>query len=386
MKRDIIPHLADQTTIQEENVSAEVDVEEVVDLTSAPVDILDYFEELPVEEPLLNKDAAILSYNRAESSIPIVNDIHEQGISYSSNYSNQDCTNSASQALIRYDPLESYLNEIRHIPKLTKEEERELSVRYREKNDVAAGYRLVMANLRLVVRIAREYRNTLRNLLDIIQEGNLGLMHAVNQFDPYKGVRFPSYAVYWIRAYILRYLINNMRLVKIGTTQVQRKLFFNLQKEKANLEAAGFYPEAALLAQRLEVKESEVVEMQQRLALPDLSVDAPVNRDGDSGDYHDILPGHGYNAEQMVSELQFTEKLRSAVEEFKSRINDKEKAIVDLRLFTDEPKTLQELADMFEISRERIRQLETRVKKQLREYFTEEIGISPDTDWYNALI
>ena len=163
-------------------------------------------------------------------------------------------------ALVRYDPLQRYLAELRRYPLLSREEERRLAVRYKERHDLEAAYRLVTANLRLVVLIAREYQRAFRNLLDLIQEGNIGLMEAVKNFDPYRGIRFPSYAVWWIRAYIIRYIMNNWRMVKIGTTQAQRKLFFNLQKEKERLEAEGFVAGPALLAQRLDVKESEVVE------------------------------------------------------------------------------------------------------------------------------
>src|SRR5512143_843295 len=168
--------------------------------------------------------------------------------------------------LVRYDPLQRYLAEIRKYTLLSREEEHRLAVRYKEHQDIEAAYRLVTANLRLVVMIARNYQRAFRTLLDLVQEGNVGLMEAVKNFDPYRGVRFPSYAVWWIRAYIIRYVINNWRMVKIGTTQAQRKLFFNLQKEKDRLEAEGFRAGPKLLAQHLDVKEAEVVEMEQRLS------------------------------------------------------------------------------------------------------------------------
>jgi len=192
---------------------------------------------------------------------------------------------SSSKELVPYDPLQRYLAEIKRTRRLSREEEKDLAIRYREQGDLQAAYDLVVANLRLVVMIAREYQKNFKNILDLVQEGNIGLLEAVKKYDPYKGVRFSSYAVYWVRAYMLRYLINNVRLVKVGTTQNQRKLFFNLRKEKAKLEKEGFKPEAKLLAERLDVKESEVIEMEQRLALPDLSVDAPVSGDPDSSDY-----------------------------------------------------------------------------------------------------
>ena len=150
-------------------------------------------------------------------------------------------------------------------------------MQYHEKQDVQAAYSLVSSNLWLVVKVAREYEQAARSLLDLIQEGNIGLMEAIKNFDPYRGVRFPSYAVYWIRAYMIRFIISNLRMVKIGTTQAQRKLFFNLKKEKEKLEREGFYAAPKLLAERLQVKESEIVEMEQRLGGNDVSFDAPLS-------------------------------------------------------------------------------------------------------------
>ena len=286
---------------------------------------------------------------------------------------------SDSKDLARSDPLQRYLAEIRSTPTLTKEEEHELAVRYFKLADKQAGYKLVMANLRLVVMIAREYQRNVQNVLDLVQEGNLGLLEAVKHYDPFRGIRFPSYAVYWVRAYMLRYLINNLRLVKIGTTQAQRKLFFNLQKEKDKLEAEGFVPEAKLLAERLNVKESEVIDMEQRLALPDLSVDAPISGDEeDGGDYHNLLADSGLSAEDQIVDGQFSRALRSAVEEFKLSLSDKEQAIVDLRLFTETPATLQDIAERFDLSRERIRQLESRLKERLKVYLVERLQLGSD--------
>ncbi|HYV33107.1 MAG TPA: sigma-70 family RNA polymerase sigma factor, partial [Candidatus Binatia bacterium] len=167
----------------------------------------------------------------------------------------------ADTALVPYDSLQRYLAEIRRYPLLSPAEEHDLAVRYKEYGDIEAAYRLVTANLRLVVMLARNYQRAFRNLLDLIQEGNIGLMEAVRNFDPYRGVRFPSYAVWWIRAYIIRYLMNNWRMVKLGTTQAQRKLFFNLNKEKARLSAMGIEPSAAEIARRLGVEEQEVSDM-----------------------------------------------------------------------------------------------------------------------------
>jgi RNA polymerase sigma-32 factor len=281
-------------------------------------------------------------------------------------------------ALVPLDPLQRYMAEIRHLPTLSREEEHELAVKYFKQGDQRAAYKLVLANLRLVVLIAREYQRNVQNVLDLVQEGNIGLLEAVKQYDPFRGIRFPSYAVYWVRAYMLRYLINNIRLVKVGTTQAQRKLFFNLQKEKERLEAEGFVPEAKLLAERLKVKESEVLEMEQRLALPDLSVDATVRGTDDAVDLHGILPDAGENAEQLVVREQFSDALRQAISTFKEGLDDKERAIIDQRLFTEEPATLQEVADQFGLSRERIRQIENRLKERMKEFLRTTLDLGPE--------
>lgn len=287
--------------------------------------------------------------------------------------------------IVKYDPLQRYLSEIRQMPALTREEEHDLAVQYRRDGDMAAGYKLVLANLRLVVTVAKEYQKNAQNILDLVQEGNIGLLEAVRKFDPFRETRFSSYAVYWVRAYMLRYLIQNVRLVKIGTTQAQRKLFFNLRKEQNKLEKEGFAPEAKLLAERLNVKESDVLEMQQRLALPDLSVDAPLSQSENSLDLHNVLPDLSENSEDTVIKQQFAAVLREALEDYKKTVNDKELAIIELRLFTEEPITLQEIADKFGVSRERIRQIEQRLKGRLKSYLKEKLSLNSQgeilSDW-----
>jgi RNA polymerase sigma-32 factor len=276
------------------------------------------------------------------------------------------------RALTPFDPLQRYLTEIRRYPLLTREEEKELGIRYREHQDLDAAYKLVTGNLRLVVMIAREYQRATRNLLDLIQEGNIGLMEAVKKFDPYRGIRFPSYAVWWVRAYIIRYLINNWRVVKLGTTQAQRKLFFNLHKERERLEREGIVPEPKLIAQRLDVKESEVVEMQQRLASRDLSVDQPSN-DESGGTLLDILPGSIQGPDQQVADAEFRREIGEKIRAFGATLKDKEAVIFSERLLAEQPLTLQEIGDKYGISRERVRQLEERLKRKLRAYLESEI-------------
>ena len=274
---------------------------------------------------------------------------------------------SSGGALVAYDPLQRYLSEIRRYALLSREEEHELAVRYKEAGDVQAAYRLVTANLRLVVLIAREYQRAFRQLIDLIQEGNIGLMEAVKKFDPYRGIRFPSYAAWWIRAYIIRYVMNNWRLVKIGTTQAQRKLFFNLQKEKQRLEAEGFTPGPKLLAQRLDVKENEVIEMEQRLAARDLSVDTPIDSEG-GATMLDFLPSNEATTEEKLANAEYQQRLAAKIREFGETLNGKEKVIFDARLMAEEPSTLQEIGEQYQISRERVRQLEARLKKKLKSY------------------
>ena len=275
-------------------------------------------------------------------------------------------------ALVSRDPLQYYLAEIRRHPVLSAEEEHALAVRWREAGDRDAARQLVTSNLRLVVAIARQYQRALRNLLDLIQEGNVGLLEAIKQYDPYRGVRFPSYAVWWIRAYIIRYVMNNWRLVKVGTTQAQRKLFFNLQKEKARLEREGFSPDPKLIADRLAVKESEVVEMDQRLGSRDLSVDAPLGPEG-AGTWLDRLPGRESTPAERVGEAQLRDMVVREMRAFGEGLVGKDKAIFEERMIADEPLTLAELGERFGVSRERVRQLEDRLRQQLRRRLVERI-------------
>lgn len=282
---------------------------------------------------------------------------------------------SDSSALVPYDSLTAYMREIRRYRPLTREQEEELAKRYHEEKDVKAAYKLVSSNLWLVVKIARDYERAARNLLDLIQEGNIGLMEAVKNFDPYRGVRFPSYATWWIKAYILRFVISNWRMVKIGTTQAQRKLFFNLMKERQKLEREGFYPGPKLLAEKLNVKESEVVEMEQRLGSADLSVDAPMQSDGDA-DYLSVLPSGNLSAEELLANKEMGELLNQSLEEFASTLNSKELIIFRERLLSEKKATLQEVAEQFSVSKERIRQIENRLRDKLKEFLLEKLGPS----------
>ncbi len=278
---------------------------------------------------------------------------------------------SVDKALVPFDSLQRYLSEIRRYPLLSREEEHQLAVEYKEFGNIKAAYKLLTSNLRLVVMIAREYEKAFRNLLDLIQEGNVGLMEGLKKYDPYRGVRFPSYAVWWIRAYIIRYVMNNWRMVKIGTTQAQRRLFFNLKKEKEKLEAEGYTPGPKLLAQRLEVKEGEIVEMEQRLSHRDLSTDAPIGEDQDLT-LLNFLADDKETPEDHLAEAEYRQILKRKIADFARGLKDKELFIFHKRLLTDSPLTLREIGEEFRISRERVRQIEERLKKKLKTYLTKE--------------
>jgi RNA polymerase sigma-32 factor len=269
--------------------------------------------------------------------------------------------------------MHRYLQEISQYELLTREETEKLAIRYQENQDPDAAYRLVTANLRLVVKVAMDFQKYwMQNFIDLVQEGNVGLVQAVKKFDPYRGVKFSYYAAYWIRAYILKSIMDNWRLVKIGTTQAQRKLFFSLNKERKLLEAQGFKPEAKVLAERLNVKESEVIEMTQRMGSNDLSLEAPV-RDDSNEEQKDFLAYQGPSVEEIVAETEVKNKVAEVIEKLRKNLNDKEKAILKDRLLNDEPLTLQTIADKFSISRERVRQIEVSLLKKMRVFFEEEV-------------
>ncbi len=282
----------------------------------------------------------------------------------------------AGRSLTKYDPLQAYLAEIRRYNLLKPAEEKELAVRYVEEKDVTAAASLVTANLRLVVKIAYEYRRAYRNILDLIQEGNIGLMQAVKKFDPYRGVKLSSYAAWWIRAYILRFILNNWRMVKIGTTQTQRKLFFNLSREQARLAAMGVEPTAEKVADRLGVQEKDIVEMDKRMRASDLSLDAPVSDLGDGGGTSriELTPALQDRVDDVLAVHEFNSDLATQLKKFGSGLEGREIYIFEKRLMTDQPMTLQQIGNHFSLSRERVRQIERRLLNRLREYLLENMG------------
>ena len=277
------------------------------------------------------------------------------------------------KSLVPYNALDAYLSEIRRLEPLTREREYEVAVDYHKTKNPDAARTLVFGSLWLVVKIARDYERVARNVLDLIQEGNIGLMEAVQNFDPYRGVRFPSYAVWWIRAYIIRYIIANWRLVKIGTTQAQRKLFFNLKKESERLEREGIFPSTKLLADRLNVREGDVIEMSQRLGGPDVSVDAPMGEESDAS-LLSVLPSGDESLEESLAKKQLHAALKELLHEFGGTLKPNEERIFQGRVLEEEKRTLQDLSDELSISKERVRQIENKVREKLKVFVSSRLG------------
>ena len=275
-------------------------------------------------------------------------------------------------AVVPVTALQQYLTEVRRYPYLSKEEELQLFQEYHTHGSREAAVKLIMANLRVSVSIAAEYLHTGADHMDLIQEGNVGLMQAIKKFDPSKNVRFYAYAAWWSRAYILRYLLHTFRLVKIGTTQDQRKLFYNLKKEKAKLERDGFAPDTKLLADRLNVRERDVIEMDQRLGNWELSLDQPIGEDQNST-LLDVLPSHQEPADEQLADHQLKTLFRAKLAEFIKTLEERDEDILRNRILSDSPLTLDDLGDKYGITKERTRQLEARIIKRLRDYLKRDI-------------
>jgi RNA polymerase sigma-32 factor len=275
--------------------------------------------------------------------------------------------------------FQRYLRSLQTADVLPPEEERALAHQYRDNNDAQAASRLVRGNLRLVVKIAEEYGRSEDQLMDLIQEGNLGLMHALEKFDPGRGVKLSSYAAWWIRAYILKFLLANFRVVRLGTTLAQRKLFYKLRRERERLERAGVEVNAQQLATALEVRPADVTEMELRLASPEVSLDSPVRNEGarppGSSSYVPADPGGRPDAQ--LEEGEFRQLLRETVARFGESLQGRERQIFLDRLVSEEPLTLQEIGRRYGVSRERARQLESRLKERMRLYLESEFA-DPD--------
>ena len=273
-------------------------------------------------------------------------------------------------SVAQVDILTAYLNEIRQYENLTENEEQELAIKLRETNDSDAAYRLTTSHLMLVVRIAMTFRRQWQNMMDLIQEGNIGLLKAVKKFDPFRGVRLSSYATWWIRSYILKYMLDNWRLVRVGTTNNRRKLLYNLRKEKEKLENQGFTPTPKLLAEHFGVEESDVIDVQASLGVGDISVDTPM-REGEEATPAMFLADHGaISPEENAEQNQFLESLKQEINSFKKELKPIEQKILSERILSETPRSLQEIGNDQNITREAIRQTEQRILKKFKTYIT----------------
>lgn len=340
---------------EENNEASEQGEASILDSESGTV--LDNVDFMPEEEDglLLDEEGAILE-ETDDSSLLCPSESHLP---------------SASGAR---DSLNLYLREVSSFPMLTPEKEYELAARVRDHNDPDAAFQLVSSHLRLVVRIAMDFqRRWMQNVLDLIQEGNVGLLKAVNRFDPEKGIKFSYYASFWIKAYILKFIMDNWRMVKIGTTQVQRKLFYNLNRERQKLIAQGFDPDATMLSKKLGVSEEQINEMDQRLASTDVSLNAQVGDESGSSSKIDFLPALGPGIEESLATVEIGDVVRDKLKTIIPRLNDKEKYILQHRLLADEPITLREIGERYNITRERVRQLEARLLEKIRKHLIDDI-------------
>ncbi|MFP5518567.1 MAG: RNA polymerase factor sigma-32 [Bdellovibrionia bacterium] len=321
---------------------------EVVDTSQTP-EFIDHEEGVVTPLPDMGGDE-ILSVDPEEKDLTIV---------------------PAQKAITTTDPLVMYLNEIRRYRLLTREEELKIAKRYFETKDPDAAQTLVKANLRFVVKVAAEYSKFGAKMIDLIQEGNIGLMHAVREFNPYKGARLITYAVWWIRGYIQEYLMRQYSMVRIGTTQNQRKLFYQLQKQKETLDAMGIEPDLALISSRLGIPEDEVQDMAQRLSGRDLSLDAPL--DGENGKSLGDLQKtpSSDNLEEKIELQEQLGILTEIIEELRPNLNEREKILLDERILNDEPLTLQEIGEKYGITREAVRQAENRLLKKIKDKMAE---------------
>ena len=274
------------------------------------------------------------------------------------------------------DPFSAYLQEVKKYPILTEEEEKELAIRLKETGDVDAAYKLTTANLMLVVKIAMTFKREWQNLMDLVQEGNVGLMKAVKNFDPFRGVRLSAYASWWIKSYILKYILDNWRLVRVGTTNARRKLLFNLKKEKERLEREGFDPSTKLLAEHFGVDEGEIIDVEASLGAVDVSIDIPTRPDSPMTPAQSLSDGK--SLEKVAEMDQFRKILQEKIEGFKSDLKPAEIEILEKRILSESPQSLQEIGDQRGVTREAIRQSEQRLLKKFRIYIEEEMPEAAD--------
>ncbi|MEK9627443.1 MAG: sigma-70 family RNA polymerase sigma factor [Nitrospinota bacterium] len=274
------------------------------------------------------------------------------------------------------DPFTAYLQEVKKYPILSEEEEKELAIRLQETGDVDAAYKLTTANLMLVVKIAMTFKREWQNLMDLVQEGNVGLMKAVKNFDPFRGVRLSAYATWWIKSYILKYLLDNWRLVRVGTTNARRKLLFNLKKEKERLEREGFDPSTKLLAEHFGVDEGEIIDVEASIGAVDVSMDTPTRPDSTMTPAQSLSDGKSLEKKAEID--QFREILAQKIEGFKSELKPGEIEILEKRILSESPQSLQEIGDQRGVTREAVRQSEQRLLKKFKVYIEEEMPEAAD--------
>ncbi len=266
--------------------------------------------------------------------------------------------------------LDTYLVQINQFPLLSQEEEFEIAVRYRKYDDIEAAHKLITSNLRFVVKVAFEYKSYGVKLLDLIQEGNIGLMMAVKKFNPYKGYRFISYAIWWIRAYIQNFIIKTWSLVKIGTTQAQKKLFYKIGKVRKALESNGENEKKyELLAHDFDVTKEDIKEMEQRMSSRDLSLDAPFDENQELT-HLELLKEESPNQEEAIAQEEEKRIREREVQNAMRRLNEKEVYVLQNRIMAEEPLTLQQIGEHLKLSRERVRQIESEALKKLKREFS----------------
>ena len=280
------------------------------------------------------------------------------------------------ESLVPLDPFSAYLQEVRKYSVLTEEEEKELAIRYKETGDLDSAYKLTTANLMLVIKIAMTFKREWQNLMDLIQEGNVGLMKAVKNFDPFRGVRLSAYATWWIKSYILKHILDNWRLVRVGTTNARRKLLFNLKREKEKLEREGFDPTTKLLAERFGVNEGEIIDVSSSIGAMDVSIDTPIHS-GSTMTPAQILTD-GKSLEVSAELNQFQEILKKNIENFKTELNTKEIDILNQRVLSEDPLSLQEIGDQRGVTREAVRQAEQRLLKKFKTFIEENMPEAAD--------
>lgn len=280
------------------------------------------------------------------------------------------------ESLVPLDPFSAYLQEVRKYSVLTEDEEKELAIRYKETGDLDSAYKLTTANLMLVIKIAMTFKREWQNLMDLIQEGNIGLMKAVKNFDPFRGVRLSAYATWWIKSYILKHILDNWRLVRVGTTNARRKLLFNLKREKEKLEREGFDPTTKLLAERFGVDEGEIIDVSSSIGAMDVSIDSPTHSGSTMTPAETLTDGKSLEVNAELK--QFQEILKKNIEKFKTKLNTNEIDILNHRVLSEDPLSLQEIGDQRGVTREAVRQAEQRLLKKFKTFIEENMPEAAD--------